>query len=136
MFARREIEKKYLAVCVGSPGDREINEPIKRHPTKRKEMAVHPEGKAALSKCRVLHFDGKLALVEVSPVTGRTHQIRVHLKSVGTPVLGDEVYGFSAWNKRASRLMLHASRLRFTHPISGQLLDLAVPTPPEFVLDK
>jgi 23S rRNA pseudouridine1911/1915/1917 synthase len=138
MFCNREIEKTYLAICVGSPGDQEIIAPIQRHPTHRKKMAVHTDGKQAISKCRLLKFDGKLAWVEVKIVTGRTHQIRVHLQHVGTPVLGDSVYGFAAWNKKynTTRQMLHASRLQCLHPITQAPLDFLAPLPSEFLLDK
>lgn len=134
MFCERRLEKTYVAICVGSPGDQEIVVPIQRHQAHRKKMAVHPSGKEAISKCRVLKFDGKLSWVEVKIITGRTHQIRVHLQHVGTPVLGDSVYGFTAWNKKYStvRQMLHASRLQCLHPITGVPLDLVAPLPPEF----
>ncbi len=140
MFCERRIEKFYLAISVGSPGDKDIALPIKRHPTKRKEMAVDPLGKPAISKCRTIACDGTLSLVEVQLITGRTHQIRVHLKHLGTPVLGDLVYG----NKKhaAARMMLHAYRLKFFHPITGVPLDLRAPLPDEFkkyrftILDK
>jgi 23S rRNA pseudouridine1911/1915/1917 synthase len=82
----------------------------------------------------VLAFDGKLSLVEVQLVTGRTHQIRVHLKHKGAPVLGDTVYGADAWNKKygTMRQMLHAHRLRLRHPITGVQLDLTAPVPDDY----
>jgi len=134
MFCERKLEKTYLALCVGTPGSGTIEAPIKRHPTRRKEMAVDPAGKPATSICRVLAFDGKLSLVEVQLITGRTHQIRVHLKHKGAPILGDPVYGAPAWNKKydASRQMLHAYRLKLRHPLTGVLLDLKAPLPEDF----
>lgn len=134
MFCLRKLEKTYLAICVGTPGNGTIEAPIKRHPTKRKEMAVDPTGKAATTITNVLSFDGKLSLVEVMLITGRTHQIRVHLKHKGTPILGDPVYGSPSWNKNydAGRQMLHAYRLSFCHPITGMKINLKAPIPADF----
>lgn len=134
MFCERKLEKTYLALCVGTPGNGTIEAPIKRHPTRRKEMAVDPAGKPATSICNVMAFDGKLSLVEVQLITGRTHQIRVHLKHKGAPILGDPIYGAPAWNKKyeASRQMLHAYRLKLRHPLTGVLLDLKAPLPEDF----
>jgi 23S rRNA pseudouridine1911/1915/1917 synthase len=134
MFCQRKLEKSYLAICVGTPGNGTIEAAIKRHPTKRKEMAVDPTGKAATSITNVLAFDGKLSLVEVLLITGRTHQIRVHLKHKGAPILGDQVYGALAWNKHydVPRQMLHAYRLSFCHPITGMKINLQAPVPADF----
>jgi 23S rRNA pseudouridine1911/1915/1917 synthase len=134
MFCERKLEKSYLAICVGTPGNGTIEAPIKRHPTKRKEMAVDPTGKPATSITNILAFDGKLSLVEVKLITGRTHQIRVHLKHKGAPILGDPVYGSPAWNKQydAPRQMLHAYRLSFSHPITGVRIDLKAPLTEDF----
>lgn len=134
MFSNRSIEKTYLAICIGSPGEVTIEAPIKRHPTKRKEMSVDLEGKPATTICKTLAFDGKLSFVEIRLITGRTHQIRVHLKHIGKPILGDTVYGSSAWNKKsgAPHQLLHAHRLKFDHPITGEKLDLTAPIPEIF----
>ncbi len=135
MFSRRELEKTYLAVCIGSfEGNGSIVEPIKRHPIRRKEMAIDVEGKPATSLFKVIDSDGIFSFIEVRPITGRTHQIRVHLKYKGFPVLGDSVYGFSSWNKKygASRQMLHAHRLKFNHPITGAAMNLEAPLPEDF----
>jgi 23S rRNA pseudouridine1911/1915/1917 synthase len=134
MFCERKLEKTYLAICVGTPGNGTIEAPIKRHPTRRKEMAVDPTGKPATSITKVLRFDGKLSLVEVQLITGRTHQIRVHLKHKGAPVLGDPVYGAPGWNKKYGTLrqMLHAYHLTFCHPVTGVKIDLTAPMPEDF----
>jgi len=134
MFCERKLEKTYLAICVGTPGNGTIEAPIKRHPTKRKEMHIDPTGKPATSITKVLAFDGKLSLVEVQLITGRTHQIRVHLKYKGAPILGDQVYGTPSWNNKydVPRQMLHAYRLSFCHPITGMKIDLKAPLPPDF----
>ena len=136
IFSQRRIQKDYLAVCIGTPKDGLIDAPIKRHPIHRKEMAVCPlDGKEAKSICRVLRKNEQLSLVEVNLLTGRTHQIRVHLKHVGTPVLGDPVYGSLNANKKfnAPRQMLHALRLRFSHPITGAPVDLTAPIPKDLL---
>lgn len=130
LFASREVYKEYIAVCVGNPGDSEINAPIGRHPVKRKLMAVVPNGKFALSKIKTLAWNGKLSLVSIIIATGRTHQIRVHLKYHGTPVLGDPLYGSPSSNHHyhIEHQLLHANRLRFKHPTTGEVLDLkAIP---------
>lgn len=134
MFCQRSLEKIYVAICIGSPGDKEITAPIKRHPTKRQQMTVDPAGKPAISQFRILGSDGPLSLVEVKLVTGRTHQIRVHLQHLGTPVLGDIVYGLPSWNQKyqVPRQMLHAYRLTLSHPITGAPLAFVAPLPAEF----
>jgi 23S rRNA pseudouridine1911/1915/1917 synthase len=134
MFASRQIHKVYEAICVGHSGTIEIKAPIGRHPVHRKLMAVRElGGKNAWTICRTLAFDGQLALVEFVLMTGRTHQIRVHMAHQGTPVLGDSTYGSSKANQKygVGRHMLHAKTLRFTHPISGSLVHLEVPLPPD-----
>lgn len=135
MFARREIYKEYRTVCVGNPGNVEIAAPIQRHPVHRQQMAIADpgKGKAALTKCETLFTDGKISIVKVIIATGRTHQIRVHLKHLGTPVLGDPVYGVAQINKKyhLSHQMLHAHVLRFKHPILGKEMEFTAPIPQE-----
>jgi 23S rRNA pseudouridine1911/1915/1917 synthase len=130
-FSEREMEKSYLAICVGRPQNGLLSAPIGRHPVHRKEMAVLPDGKEAISDIQVVAFNEKLSLVLIKPKTGRTHQIRVHLRHLGTPVLGDETYGSSRSNQAlgATRQLLHAYRLNFSHPITGTPLALTAPLP-------
>lgn len=126
MFSSRKVYKEYLALCLGNPGDAEIDAPIGRHPVHRKMMTVRPEGgRQALSYCHSLTHNDKYSVVQVILATGRTHQIRVHLKHIGAPILGDEIYGNSQLNKKLGlqRQMLHAYRLRFAHPIHGGMLE-------------
>lgn len=134
MFAGRQVEKHYVAICVGNPGDRTIEAPIRRHATKRQEMCVDPSGKAATSICKVMKWDGALTWVDVQLVTGRTHQIRVHMKHVGTPILGDAVYGRAEVNKKygAVRQLLHARSIEFTHPATGVRVKVEAPVPGDF----
>lgn len=122
MFAGRRVYKEYLAICVGNPGSGTIQVPIGRHPVHRKMMAVLEEGgREALTHFKSLAFDGKLSTVSIVIATGRTHQVRVHMRHHGTPVLGDPVYGVLSANTKygVDRQMLHASKLRFAHPITG-----------------
>ena len=138
-FAARRIDRRYLAVVWGMPKAREgdIQGPIGRHPVDRKRMAVvRRGGKPALTHYRVLEALGPGAsLVECRLATGRTHQIRVHLASIGHPLLGDPVYGRESAERRARltpegravfaelhRQALHAATLGFRHPRSGARL--------------
>ncbi len=131
MFAGREIYKEYLAICLGNPGNQEINKPIGRHPIDRKKMAIVESGRKATTIVETLSFDGKLSVVKVILATGRTHQIRVHMKSIGTPVLGDGTYGNTQENQKfkADRQLLHARLIRLRHPITGQQLVIEAPIP-------
>lgn len=134
LFCNRQIAKKYLAICIGNPGEGVINAPIRRHKTRRQEMAIDPEGKEAISKYRVLKAKGAFSLVEIELITGRTHQIRVHMKHHGTPILGDPVYGSVTINQKygVSRQLLHAYYLEFCHPMTGKVLQLTAPIPEDF----
>lgn len=141
MFAGRRIQKEYLALCIGNTSHCTIHEPIGRHPVNRKQMAVVKEGgRSAVTSCKTLFFDGKISLVQIGIETGRTHQIRVHMKHHGTPVLGDTLYGLPKVNLKyaADRQMLHASFLKFTHPENGKILEFksAPPRDMEMLIKK
>ena len=146
-FSGRTVEKEYLALVLGSParsaGD--VNAPIGRDPVHRQRMSIRaPRGRDARTSWRLEErFDGA-ALLRVRIHTGRTHQIRVHLASVGHPVAGDAVYGGTrapssrrAEARQALRSLerpaLHAARLAFTHPASGERLAFSAPLPPDLV---
>src|SRR3569832_1746186 len=135
LFASRQMEKHYLAICLCHPGDKTINEPIRRHPIKRQEMNNKPAGKIATSIVRMIKSEGDLSWVDVQLVTGRTHHIRVHLKHIGTPILGDPVYGRPAANEKYGihHQLLHAKSLTLTHPITGASLYLEAPLPSIFI---
>ena len=130
-FAERTARKRYLAICCNTPPEGRYSAPIKRHPVKRKEMRVDEEGKEAISSFSVKRKNGELSFVEVEIHTGRTHQIRVHLKHLGAPVLGDPVYGNPNQNKKhgANRQLLHAEYLKISHPHTGEPLELTAPIP-------
>ncbi|MEP6668755.1 MAG: RluA family pseudouridine synthase [Chthoniobacter sp.] len=133
-FAGREVTKIYLALAAGKLArlSGTIEAAIGRHPVQRKKMTVVTAGRGRASKTsyRVVREVPAGTLVECTLHTGRTHQIRVHLKHLGHPVLGDEVYG-----KRGSfaRQMLHAWRLGFMHPRTQERLNFESPIPADFV---
>jgi 23S rRNA pseudouridine1911/1915/1917 synthase len=132
MFSNRRIHKEYVAICVGNPGNCEIRASIGRHPKNRQKMTVLKEGgREALTLCRTLSSDGKISVVDLILATGRTHQIRVHMKHHGTPVLGDATYGNFQTNQKygVKRQMLHAHLLRFAHPLSNKPLEFQTEMP-------
>lgn len=140
LFAARKVSKVYLAVCVGHPGEATIVEPIGRSAKNRQLMTIYdgPPGKPAVTHVRTLAFDGKLSVALVRIETGRTHQIRVHMKERRTPIAGDEAYGNAEWNKKLARSdavyrpLLHAYETCIEHPFTGQLLSIRAPLPKDF----
>jgi len=132
-FAERRTSTTYLAIAVGSPrrAEGEISLPIERHRIHRKRMTVAAEGsgRTAITKYRVLAKTREYSLLRCELLTGRTHQIRVHLKALGHPLVGDEVYG-----RRLgfSRHLLHAWKLGFNHPTTGQSVQFTAPIPSDF----
>jgi len=131
-FADRQVEKEYLAICVGHPGNRTIDMPIARHPIRRKEMSICNErGRAAVTICRTLKNKEPLSLLSLLLQTGRTHQLRLHLKAVNCPILGDPIYGRIAMNHKygVHRQMLHAHRLSLVHPHTLELMNFTAPMP-------
>ena len=140
-FKARTMEKHYRAVAVGNfpEGSGLIDAPIARHPVDRKKMAIVPEGKPSQTEWKVMERLKGATYLDVHLLTGRTHQIRVHMHSIGHPLLGDKIY---APNIRMSvhipRLMLHAYSLAFTHPTTGERMTLCAPLPEKFeiTLDK
>ncbi len=126
MFSLQKMEKLYLAICQGRPVSRVIDIPIGRHPVHRKEMTVLPDGRKAVTEIQLAASNDKISLVLVKPKTGRTHQIRVHLKHIGCPVVGDALYGKKDLH---ARQLLHAYQLAFEHPITKVEMRLAAPIP-------
>jgi 23S rRNA pseudouridine1911/1915/1917 synthase len=132
-FAGREVEKTYLAmvhgVVKGECG--KIEKPVARDPVNRVKMTVRVRtGRAAYSEYRVLERFEKHTFLEVKIGTGRTHQIRVHLSSLGHAVVGDELYGAPA-APGLGRFFLHAWRIRFTSPANGKIVTIEAPLPDE-----
>jgi 23S rRNA pseudouridine1911/1915/1917 synthase len=138
-FAGRTVRKEYLALVTGAPDldAGEIRRPIGRNPRQRHRMAVvaGTKGRAAHTDWSVEErFGAAAALLRCLLHTGRTHQIRVHLRSIGHPLLGDAAYG---WKAAAGlppppRVMLHAEKLALDHPATGRRLELRAPAPADF----
>ena len=133
-FQRRQVRKEYLALAHGhfTAKAGRIDAPIARHPVSRQKMAIVPGGRQAITNWRVEEEFAGLTLLRLHIETGRTHQIRVHLASIGHPVAGDKVYSRQADAARFPRQMLHAERLAFAHPISGEEMLFVAPLWPDF----
>ncbi|MCB1117691.1 MAG: RluA family pseudouridine synthase [Chlamydiia bacterium] len=129
-FSKRQIDKTYLAITTSNPGICTVDSTIGSHPIHRKQMACVPEGRSALTHFQTLAQDGPYTLVLAKPHTGRTHQVRVHLKSLNCPIVGDTLYGSPA--KNLNRHLLHAYELKLKHPITAQDLHFQAPVPKEF----
>jgi tRNA pseudouridine32 synthase/23S rRNA pseudouridine746 synthase len=129
MFQEREVSKRYLAIVSGMLEQEvgEINLPlISDWPNRPKQMVDHTLGKPSLTRYRLLGMENGNSRVELEPVTGRTHQLRVHLAAIGHPILGDALYGDAS---SMPRLLLHACSLSFNHPVSSEPLNFASPAP-------
>jgi len=146
-FAERQVGKRYLALTYGlpQPAAGTITAPIGRHPTRRQEMTVRAGGRPAVTGYETLASGagaGGIALLRLDLKTGRTHQIRVHLKSLGHPLVGDPVYGEARWKalprplqpilRDFPRPALHARRLTLRHPGSGEVMTFEAPIPDDF----
>ena len=131
------VNRRYHAICYGVLAEEEgtIDRPIGRHSTERKKMAINERnGKRAVTHYRVLKRFAKYSYVECVLETGRTHQIRVHMASIGHPLLGDEVYaGGRKCPFRLQGQALHAKTLGFSHPVTGQYIETEAPLPDYFV---
>jgi len=133
-FAERIVEKIYLALVAGKLCKQTgvIEEKVGRHPAHRQRMSVaSPRGRAAKTEYRVIRTGDKASLIECRLHSGRTHQVRVHLHHLGHPVLGDKVYA-SRLAKDFPRQMLHAWKLGFRHPGSGEWKNFEAPLPDDF----
>jgi len=148
-FKERLIEKEYLCLVLGIPETRKgiIDFPIGRHPTDRKKFSVYTKKpRDALTLWELKEAFSYCSLLLCQPKTGRTHQIRVHLTAIGRPILGDPLYlrksrlskipdkDIRALLKQTPRLMLHAWRVRFTHPISGEKMEFVAPLPEDMTV--
>lgn len=129
------VTRKYRAICYGVIGGEEgtIDRPIGRHPSDRKKMAVTENGKNAVTHYRVLERFQKYTYIECELETGRTHQIRVHMASIGHPLLGDEVYSTLKSPFKLEGQTLHAQILGFRHPETGKYMEVSAPLPEYFV---
>lgn len=134
LFHDREIEKTYVALVEGTiePTSGIIDIPLRGDPDNRPVQIIdHVNGKPAQTRWRVLCYEraGPIAQssrLQLRPVTGRTHQLRVHCKALGHPIVGDRLYNRAA-NDKAGRMMLHAERLEFIHPVTNKEMSLVAP---------
>jgi 23S rRNA pseudouridine1911/1915/1917 synthase len=139
-FATRTLKKEYVALVAGVPQllSGTIDRAIARHPTHRHRMTIGEGGKPARTDWeRAEAFGDIAALMRCQIFTGRTHQIRVHLKSLGHPILGDALYGWKPdprLKQQPERVMLHAEHLVLQHPITGKELDLRAPMPKDMLV--
>ncbi len=136
-FAERSLVKEYVALVAGVPktASGTIDRAIKRHQVHRHRMTVGEGGRPSKTDWTVMEiFPERATLVRCRIHTGRTHQIRVHMKSIGHPILGDATYGWKQVTKqpKPERVMLHAEHLIFTHPVTGKVMDLHAPLPADF----
>lgn len=140
-FSSRSLEKQYVALVSGAPDllSGSLRKAIGRNPHQRHKMAVierEEGGRDAHTDWEVVEKFAKVAaLIRCTIHTGRTHQIRVHMKSLGHVIMGDTIYGWkpeSALKKQPKRVMLHAEHLVFTHPVTGKVIDVRAPLPKDF----
>ncbi len=145
LFQERKVEKTYRALVWGHPKPAEglIDSPLAMDREDRRKMKVAEEGKPASTEYRTLERLSSVAHLELTPRTGRTHQLRVHLASRGHPIVGDDLYGGPRWRgvrdpalrrvlRDVPRLLLHAHRLEFADPFSGEPVRIESPEPALF----
>jgi 23S rRNA pseudouridine1911/1915/1917 synthase len=143
---RRDVSREYEAVCIGvMTGGGTVDAPLDRHPVDRLRQAVRSDGREAVTHYRVAERFRAHTHVRVQLETGRTHQIRVHLAHIGYPLVGDALYGkrlvipkgatprLEAALRGFRRQALHAAKLAFEHPVTGQTVEFEAPLPPDFV---
>lgn len=125
-----EFSRRYLAVCEGSPSppEGEITLPIARKDGSAIARCVSPDGQSARSLYRTLEQTARFSLMELTPCTGRTHQLRVHMAAIGHPLAGDWLYGTED-HSLIPRPALHAAYLSVRHPVTGEMIELSAPLP-------
>jgi len=136
MFQKREIQKSYLAIVARIPEEVTLDLPIGRDQKNRKKMRVDPDkGKEAVTHVTVLESTPDTSLVRLYPKTGRTHQLRVHMRHIQCPIIGDALYGYHALNERFSvkRQLLHAEKISFIHPLTHRQIEWSAPIPRDMV---
>jgi RluA family pseudouridine synthase len=151
LFESRRMNKRYLAVARGAPKKDEwlADAKLGPDPQEHGRHRIDPKGKQAETFFKVRDRKGGLALIEARPFTGRTHQIRIHLRHAGVPIVGDELYGGKPlWLSRLkpnyrlkpgreerpllARVALHAEQLELKHPVTGELVSITAPWPKDF----
>lgn len=133
MFEKREMQKRYIAVVMGKLAQQqgEVDLPLMVDwPNRPRHMVDALNGKPAQTRYQVLSYDdvANTTRVALEPITGRTHQLRVHMSATGHPIVGDSLYGGEIAGG-AKRLLLHAHRLDFKHPVSGKAMELIAALP-------
>ncbi len=131
-FHDRETGKRYIAVVEGRLQQAEglVELPLRCDwPNRPKQMVDHEQGKSALTRYRVIEQLDDRTRVELIPVTGRSHQLRVHMQALGHPILGDRFYATPVALAKAERLQLHAEQLSIHHPVSGEAMNFHAPCP-------
>jgi tRNA pseudouridine32 synthase/23S rRNA pseudouridine746 synthase len=124
-FAARQVSKRYIAVVAGAVAadEGEVDLPlITDWPNRPRQMVDHAIGKPSLTRYRVLSREAAMTRVELEPVTGRSHQLRVHMMALGHPIVGDVFYAPPEVQLLSPRLLLHACRLELPHPVSGKTM--------------
>jgi len=135
LFQQRKIDKKYLAIVDGkvSPASGEIDLPlITDWPNRPKQKVDFQSGKPSVTRYQVIDYnqENDSTKIELTPLTGRSHQLRVHMQSIGHAILGDELYAQEPVIRKSNRLLLHASYLSFLHPLTNKLI--TIQDAPEF----
>ena len=139
-FADRKIEKVYIALVHGNVSREEgiINAPIGRLPWKRTKFGIVPGGRSAVTEYKVIGHHEPFSLLELYPKTGRTHQLRVHLKHIGHPIVSDPLYAGRKTLRQDvkiwPRLWLHAKEIKFIHPVTKRKTTLEAPLPSDLKL--
>lgn len=130
-FADRQVSKRYVAMVAGVlVGEGEVDLPlISDWPNRPRQMVDHHIGKPSLTRWQVTGEGQGATRVELEPVTGRSHQLRVHMMAIGHPILGDVFYAPPEIEDLSPRLLLHAERLSLPHPVSGETMSFQSPTP-------
>lgn len=131
-FAQREVHKRYVAVVQGRMAAErgEIDLPLTADwPNRPLQKVDREHGKPSLTRWRTLSIEGDRSRLDLEPVTGRAHQLRVHLLAIGHPIVGDALYAPPDVRDSAERLLLHATHLRFDHPLSGATIEIDAAVP-------
>lgn len=128
----KKIEKEYIAVINGQPSDDNgiISAPIKRAKEGIILRCVAPDGKEAVTEYKVLKKINGFTLISLIPITGRTHQLRVHLSHIGNPIYGDDLYGAPQKNEKTR---LHCKKLIFNHPVTKKKIEIEAPIPDDIL---
>ena len=134
LFEQRMISKTYIALVNGQPdlSKGRIDLPLVCDwPNRPRQIVSFEQGKAAQTDYRVLEYDkdNNCSRIQLMPLTGRSHQLRVHMQALGHPILGDELYAENVIDSRTRRLLLHAEKLEFLHPFYNTLVQLNCPAP-------